>query len=193
MPDMNSTLQDPFAEGLCYEASLPLSWRALDAVPDAAHLAYWNEYNEVALRGMAALDEFTNQPPDEHGAQGHELTRLEFKVNLILDLVGQLLAQQLLLPDTAWLKIGARGVTWTCLEAPAPATPLLIQIYLTPNYPRPLELPATVVRVDEQAVGARCTATFVGCSEPVRDWLEKLIFRHHRRSIAHTRAPRAGD
>jgi len=193
VPDMNSAPLDPFAEGLCYEASLPFAWRALDAVPDAAHLAYWNEYNEVALRGMAGLDEFSNQSPDEHGAQGHELSRLEFKVNLVLDLVGQLLAQQLILPETVWLKIGARGVTWSSLEAPALATPLLLQIYLTPNYPRPLELPATVVNHEVQAVGARCTAAFVGCSEPVQDWLEKLIFRHHRRSIAHTRVPRAGD
>jgi hypothetical protein len=190
---MNSTPLDPFAEGLSYEASLPFTWRALDAVPDAAHLAYWNEYNEVALRGMAALDEFTNQAPDEHGTQGHELSRLEFKLNLVLDLVGQLLAQQLILPEAVWIKIGARGVAWSCLDAPAVGTPVLLQIHLTPNYPRPLELPATVTQCAVQAVGAHCTAAFVGGSEPVRDWLEKLIFRHHRRSIAHTRAPRTGD
>ncbi len=193
MPDMNSEPLDPFAEGLSYEASLPFSWRVLDAVPDAAHLIYWNEYNEATLRSMSALDEYTNQPPDEHATQGHELARLEFKVNLILDLLGQLLAQQMLLPEAVWLKVGARGVEWASPEVPKQGQALLLQLYLTPSYPRPLELPATVVKHETLTVGARCTAAFAGCSEPVQDWLEKLIFRHHRRSIAHTRVPRAGD
>lgn len=193
MSGMNLPPLEPLAEGLIYEASLPFAWRALDAVPDAAHLAYWNEYNDAALRGMAALDEYINQPPEEHANLGHDLARLEFKVNLVLDLLGQLLSQQLLLPDTVWLKVGARGIEWSSPEAPAVGTPLLLQLYLTPNYPRPLELPATVVKYEALAVGARCTAAFEGCSEPVQDWLGKLIFRHHRRSIAHTRIPRAGD
>jgi hypothetical protein len=190
---MNPASLDPLAEGLSFEASLPFAWRVLDAVPDAAHLTYWNEYNEAALRSMAALDEYTNQPPEEHATQAHELARLEFKVNLVLDLIGQLLAQQMLLPEAVWLKVGARGIEWTSLQAPAVGEPLLLQLYLTPSYPRPLELPATVVKHDTLTVGARCTAAFVGCSEPVQDWLEKLIFRHHRRRIAHARVPRAGD
>jgi hypothetical protein len=190
---MNPATLDPLAEGLSFEASLPFAWRVLDAVPDAAHLAYWNEYNEAALRSMAALDEYTNQPPEEYTTQGHDLARLEFKVNLMLDLIGQLLAQQMLLPDAVWLKVGARGIEWASPQAPALGEPLLLQLYLTPSYPRPLELPATVVKCDTLTVGARCTAVFVGCSELVQDWLEKLIFRHHRRRVAHARVPRAGD
>jgi hypothetical protein len=193
VPVMNSPMSDPLAEGLCYEASLPFSIQVLESAPDAEHLAYWNEYNEAALRSMAALDEYTNQLPEEHANQGHELARLEFKVNLVLDLVGQLLAQQMLLPEAVWLKVGAHGVQWSSPEAPAVGEPLLLQIYLTPTYPRPLELPATVVKLETLTVGARCTAAFKGCSEPVQDWLEKLIFRHHRRRVAHARAPRAGD
>ncbi len=193
MPIMNSASLDPLAEGLSFEASLPFAWRVLDAVPDAAHLAYWNEYNEAALRSMAALDEYTNQPPEEYATQGHDLARLEFKVNLMLDLIGQLLAQQMLLPETVWLKVGSRGIEWTSTQVPAAGEPLLLQLYLTPSYPRPLELPATVVKCDTLTVGARCTAVFVGCSEIVQDWLEKLIFRHHRRRVAHTRVPRVGD
>lgn len=184
---------DPLAEGLLYEASLPFAWRVLDSVPDTAHLNYWNEYNEAALRSMAALDEYTNQLPEEHTNQGHDLARLESKVNLVLDLVGQLLAQQLLLPEPVWLKVGVRGIEWSSPQAPAMGAPLLLQLYLTPTYPRPLELPATVVRYESLVVGARSTAAFTGCSEPVQDWLEKLIFRHHRRSVAHARAPRAGE
>lgn len=194
MPGMNLPPLDPLAEGLCYEASLPFAWRLLDGIPDNAHLAYWNEYNEATLRGMAALDEHTGAPtPDEHAGQAHELARLEFKVNLLLDLVSQLLAQQLLLPETTWLKVNARGIEWTCPEAPALGSPVLLQLYLLPNYPRSLELPGTVVKTDALTVGTRCTVAFEGCSELVQDWLGKFIFRHHRRSIAHSRTPRAGD
>ncbi len=194
LPAMSSPpSKDPLAEGLYYEASLPFAWRVLESVPDAAHLNYWNEYNEAALRGMAVLDEYVNQLPEDHANQGHELARLEVKVNLVLDLVGQLLAQQLLLPEPSWLKVGARGIEWVSPQALDTGTSLLIQLYLTPNYPRPLELPATVVKHEPLAVGARSTAAFEGCSEPVQDWLEKLIFRHHRRSIAHARVPRDGD
>jgi hypothetical protein len=30
---------------------------------------------------------------------------------------------------------------------------------------------------------------FIGVSQAVQDWLEKFIFRHHRRNIAQARAP----
>lgn len=192
MPSMNHS-SDPLAEGLSFEAALPFTWRELDAVPDAPHLTYWNEYNEAALRSIAALDEHTNQPPEEHVTPAYDLSRVELKINLLLDLVGQLLSQQMLLPAPVWVKVGARGMAWNHSQPLAVGRVLLLQLYLNPGYPRALELPARLVSVDQIDGASRCTAAFVGCSESVCDWLEKLVFRHHRRSIAHARGPRSDD
>lgn len=177
---------DLFNEGLVYQANLALAWRPYVAGQDPNAEAL-NLANEQTLRLLAAVEEFYPEAGDEH-AQNHELARLESKLNLLLELVGELLTAQRPLPPARAVRLNAHAVEWR--EAgdgrPKPGTPVLLEVYLSSEMSRPLRLMAQTVAADPAAPEA-VLATVEHLSEPVVDLLEKCIFRRHRRAIAHSR------
>lgn len=140
--------------------------------------------NEETLRVILSLDEHHVEASDENPEFAHEVQRLESKINLILELVSQVLARQLQLPGALPVRLSAHAIDWEAVGAvPAVGSPVLIEIYVCPRYPRPLFLSATV----KDSAGGRVRAAFDDLGDAVQDLLEKLIFRHHRRQIAATR------
>ncbi len=178
---------DPFDEGLVYRSELPLAWRQI-ADPAELDAEALNAGNEQTLRLLAAVEEFFPDIADEHG-QSHEFARLELKLNLLLELVTQLLAAQRSLPPASPLRLNAHAVEWDHIGADPPKTGdrLLLEVYLSPEVPRPIRLPAQVLQVQAAAGEANVTAALAQLSELVVELLEKFIFRRHRRSIAHSR------
>ncbi len=178
-------LEDPLAEGLIYEATLPLAWQLLDGPPDSIALQSQGESNESFLRALAALDhhaESSEEPETLHP----ELVRLDLKINLLMELVGQALSVQLSVPPPVRLRFNAHGVEWTGADLPPQGRWVRIQLYLKPEFPRPLVTFGQVLRAESGAA----TVAFEGIGEAVEDGLEKMIFRHHRRVIAQHRAAR---
>ena len=178
--------------GLIYEDVLPLGWRRLEGPPPAAQLAQLNLGNEAVLRAVTVLAEYRPETGEEHTWQAQELARLDFKLNLLLDLVGQILTRGLSLPPARPLRLGAQAVEWICplSEAPPSASHAVMSLYLPNAYGRALELPGRVAAVENLPAGARVRVVFIGLGEAVQELLDKLIFRHHRRSIAQARIPR---
>lgn len=178
---------DPFDEGLVYQAELPLAWRRVD---DAAQTSaeFLNAANEQTLRMLAAVEEFFPDSVEEHG-QSHEFARLELKLNLLLELVTQLLSAQRSLPTASKLRLNAQAVEWDHVGADPPriGDRLLLDVYLSPDMPRPIQLPAEVRQVQAAAGEAIVTAAIEQLSDTVVELLEKFIFRRHRRSIAQSR------
>ncbi len=177
-------------EGIIYEDRLRLSWRELTDDPEPTHLARWNLANEQVLHLVAALEDHHSEPADEQVPQAHELARLDFKVNLLLELVGELLARQLSLPPEREVKLSAQAIQWAepkATDRPGPGSRVLVALYVHHRLPKPLML---LGETRAAAPGGWVSAELRGVSEGVRDLLEKLIFRHHRRSIAHMRPPR---
>lgn len=172
---------------LYYEDRLPLRCTVLDGAPDGARLARLQEESEEVLRVLSALDEHYPELTDEHPLVAHELQRFDFKLNLLLDLVSQVLTRHHPLPQPVPVKLGAQGLEWTAASPPPAAAWVELEIYLNPKYPSPLMLPAQVQDVRPAPGGALVTATFGALAESVQDWLGKTIFRHHRRQIALTR------
>jgi Atypical PilZ domain, cyclic di-GMP receptor len=189
---VSHTFKHPLAQGLVYEDRLPLGWRVLDRLPDENALTHLNEFNESFLKIFATLeDQHVPNPEagDSHAEIQHELMRIDLKVNLLLDLVGHVLSRQLDLPERVLLRVGAQGMEWEGDSLPAEGCYIKVELYLYPRYPRPLELIGQVISVQAQGECGRVTVVFVGVSETVEDWIDKIIFRHHRRSIAHRRIP----
>lgn len=181
---MHHETPDSFGTGLLLEDRLPLHWRVA-VTPDAAPQLQLS--NEETLRVILSLDEHHVEAGDENPEFAHEVQRLESKINLILELVSQLLARQLQLPEELPVRLSAHEIEWETATAPAAGSPVVIEAYVCPRYPRPLFLPATV-----QGVAAgRARAVLDDLGEPVQELLEKLIFRHHRRQIAATRRSNA--
>lgn len=171
--------------GLHYEDSLPLRWRRLNlAELSSAHIV---EANAEFLRVMEAFEEHGPERSDESPELAHEILRIESKLNLLLDLMGRLLARQLKLPPPVPVSLGADHLAWTAPRAPAVGEMVLVEIYLRPEYPSPITLPAKVVSVAPDNEGKRTTVEIATLDQEVREWWEKTIFRHHRRQIAHAR------
>lgn len=168
--------------GVVYTGSLPLSVTLMSGAPLEQELLRANESNELLLRSVSALEEKIDTDESDEIAQ--ELRRQDMKLNLILDLLGALLLQQQVIPETRELQLSAAGLRAVVSPTPAPAQHCRIQLYIEPAIPKPLTL------FGQCHVSAQAGATdiaFVGLSQTVTDHLDKFIFRHHRRRIAQAR------
>jgi hypothetical protein len=179
-----------FGSGLCYEDDLPLRWRrSEDAHPIARSLAI-NLGNEQLLRHLAAIDEFRGEGGEDDTPAAHELHRLENKLDLLIDLVGDLLTRQSDLPSAVPVRLCAETLGWACAPdaAPAPGDSVEAEVYLNARYPRPLVMFGRIESVETDADGrASVLLRYRELSEGARGALEKTIFRQHRRLIAHAR------
>lgn len=181
---MEKVSEYPLDQGLAYEGDLALEWRDRDASA-AGHLERLNAANERALRLLAVLEEHHSDTSEEQ-ASGHDLARLEFKINLILELVGGWLAQQRHQPAPMAARLSSRAIRWRPLAAVPPVGTVGEAIlYLHAALPYPLRLPAVI-----HSAGEVVEARFEGLSETLVELLEKTIFRRHRRQVALTRPAR---
>ncbi|HHH36396.1 MAG TPA: hypothetical protein ENK48_06145 [Gammaproteobacteria bacterium] len=183
---MSARHPSPLGEGLVYEDEVPLRFSELEAEIGQARLLSIQERNEEVLRAIAALDEHHGEGGEEDALHhGQELARIESKLDLLLDMVSQMLTAQLAVPPSLPVRLSALGVQWR-QSGPLPAAGrrLLLELYLHRKFLRPLILPGRVADVREEEGGGEVTVVFEGMTEAVSNWLEKLIFRQHRRSVA---------
>jgi hypothetical protein len=174
---------------LAYEDVLSVAWRDRPTGFSDAAAARLAERNLRLLQAFEALDEYgTGDKADETAPHSAELARLDFKLNLLLDLVGQLVCASHPRPVALPVRFNSLGASWQPAEAPpAVGAAGFLQIFLSEALVQPLTLPAKVVTVaDSSPVRAR----FELLGEAVADQLEKLVFRRHRRKIAGARSPR---
>jgi hypothetical protein len=171
---------------LAYEEVLPVIWAPLTGPMNAAVAAGVTERNVRLLQALAAIEDHgVAEKPDESAP---DLARLDFKINLLLDLVGQLLVANRPSPAPVAIRFNAHGAVW---QAPAPLPQAggqgILEIYLRDFLAAPLRLVGTLTQV---AADGEVKVRFAPVGEAVADLLERLIFRHHRRQIAGIRQPR---
>jgi hypothetical protein len=177
-----------FGEGLLYEDSVPVSWREAGNDLSTAQILRTHQSNERVLRSFAALEEYRAEgAEEEHGHVAHDLSRLEFKLNLLLDMVARLLVEHVAIPAAAPVRMSGAGIRWRSPAAPAVGNLLSIDIYLNQAYPSPITLYGVVRQVLPVDGGFQVDAHYQDMSDSMRSWIEKMIFRHHRRQVAHTR------
>lgn len=180
----------PLDEGIVYRATLPLAWKPVPAMPSAEAQAQINETNVALLAMFGVLDE---HPAEFKGGEPEvvqAIARLDIKIGLVLELVGELLRHQLALPKAFPVALSEQGLSWIVEPTTAPARGDLVRmdIYLKTGYPRPLRCWGEVISVEHSGRGVKIAARFRGMAEDMRDGLSKLIFRHHRRLIASQRS-----
>lgn len=171
-------------DGVFYPATLPMSWRA-EPEPSADDIAIWMYSNVTLLSALASIEALQPEKDNESiPGMGKVLERLEFKIDLTLNLIAKLLTQSTVLPPACPLFLSAAGMEWACKETPpAQGEDILISAYISPKLPQPLILPAKVAAVQQEDDGTRVYATFTHLSEVAQDWLSRTVFRYHRRAI----------
>ena len=177
----------PGATGLVCEDVMPLRCTQLTHAPTEVQRAQCQEANEDILRIIASLDEHFLEGGDEHDVTAQGLQRIDFKLNLVLDLVGQVLAHHLTLPESVSVSFNTEAIQWEGLSAPDAGAGVKIELYVSRKYPRAIVLYGKVQAVQIIPGAFKVGVAFEGLNEIVCDGLGKLIFRHHRRHVAHAR------
>jgi len=188
--DMN---KDALGQGLVYEDMLPLRWRMLDSRHTTLELGRLQDNNDDVLRIIGVLDERLSESGEEHAPLSQEMVRVETKLNLLLALLGQLFTLHYPQPPIKPVKLSAGNVEWVAEEGARIGDYGVVELYLSPRCPRPLIFPGSVVKAEPVAQGYSIGVDFGDLSDVVRERLEKIIFRHHRRGIALARRRAPAD
>lgn len=175
---------------LAYEDLLPVRWcPTTETVSEVAAAQHLVERNLRVLQGCDALEEHGQiEKSDDESPHSADLMRLDFKLNLLLDLAGQLLAQSQPRVRPVHIRFNAMGATFESDEVIAPGSHGILEITLREIIVQPLRLPSEVVA---GASAGETRVRFLWLGETVADHIEKLVFRRHRRKIAGSRQHRA--
>lgn len=184
---MNEKTTDIFGGRPVFEDCLPLAWEIIEQTPSATELSLMHASNEEVLKVIYLLDESQTETDDPHSLMAQQVMRIDAKVNFLMDMVGQLLLKSLTLPDALNVTLTSDGMEWIDSRAPQSGAIIHVQLYLKVNYPRPIILPAVVKSVVQTDQAHKVTVEFDNLADAVQAWIEKLIFRHHRRIVALSR------
>ncbi len=169
--------------GLFCEVNCPLYLSPVEArvvISPSIDLA-----NQNCLRIILGLDEVVHEHVDESLEISHDLQRLDFKVNVILELVAQLISQNIELPPSVDLKLGSHALQWISSEMPTQLGQLLeVKLYLDPRFSFPLTLSGQVVDLRKVGNAHQIQLELDPPTLQTQELLEKYIFRCHRRHIA---------
>jgi len=177
-------------EELAFQDVLPVLWQSTAAAPDPDAAASLAERNMQVLQSWDAMQEHGPvEKPDENSPYAADLMRLERKMNLLLDLVGQILATNRPRPKPAYVRFNALGAVWRgAPPLPEAGAQGVLEVHLHDCLAQPLRLPGRVTNVTPDG---NVKARFSPLGEAVADLIEKMAFRRHRRQIAGTRTVRA--
>lgn len=173
---------------LAYHEVLPVQWVPHTQPLTRFELDGLDQSNLVLLQACVALEE---RPGHDHGEEAGplaaELARLDFKLNLILQLLGRLVLKDRMAPATS-IRFNAQGASWTAIGAlPEAQEHGLLRIHLHESLPQALELAGTVSGAD----GAQVRVRFDAMAENVAELIQRLAFLRHRRDVADARKSRA--
>jgi len=179
--------------GLTFTDNISIDWKVVEDQPDDSRLALVNESNEAFLRAVSALGSFSSDPAEDEIGLSQEIARLDLKVNLLLDLVSQLIYQQLEVPEKSLVTISSTDIQWHSEQVPAPDSTVFVQVYIQHGTPKPLCFYGRVQTTAEHNGPGLVRVSYLGLSGSAQGWLDKLIFRHHRRAIAFSKSQSAAE
>ena len=182
-------------EGLAYADALPLGFERLERPPEGAALAGMNQECQQVLVADASLDEqrpLTEKKTDEEHELAEQLQRVEFKVNVLIQLVARLLDRSSDRPPVRSFRLNAHGVEWLLDGEEVLPGAGLVSLHVSRHFPQPLRLPGRIVGQHRDGEGSWARFAFEGLTPSVTELLERLVFRHHRRLVAGTRTSPRG-
>jgi len=174
-------------KGLVYEDTVPLSYSHLGPDSQPGNTTSESARNLGVLRNLWLMQETLHDVPEEFSALEPTLLRLESKLDLVVELLGQSLSKEFQLPEAHAVKITSQFLQWQARESLEVGTRILMQCYLLPHLPLPLTLRGSVSTVEALDEGFQLTISLEALDEPCSELLDKIIFRNHRRSIARHR------
>ena len=174
-------------KALVYEDTIPLDYTPVDAQSATVITPSQSISNFRVLNMLWLMQDSTHEVPDEFSALEPTLLRMESKLDLLVELLGQYVCQDMNLPEPRQVKISSQSLQWDATESMTVGSRLQVKCYLIPHLPLPLVLNGLVSVVEAAGDGYRLTLSVDGLDESSAELLEKIIFRNHRRAIARQR------
>lgn len=170
--------------GLSCSLNLPLEWSSLNDSCDSLSPPV-ERANQNCLKIVLGLDDGMHDALDENAELSQDLQRMDLKINIILEMLGQLLSQNIKMPNNADFKLGPKALQWLELTNP-PELGQAIQtkIYLDARFPFPFVICGSVTSVIPVETGYCVVMKTALVNAYSLELLEKYIFRCHRRQIA---------
>jgi hypothetical protein len=170
---------------IAYEDLLPVRWRPQAESVSELQAQQFAERNLRVLQACDALEEQGRvEKSDDQSPHSADIMRLDLKLNLLLDVMGQLLAASQQRAQPVQIRFNAMGANFAWAQPIAVGAHGILEITLRDIVVQPLNLPAEVVT---GAPAGQVRVRFVALGETVADHIEKLVFRRHRRKIAGAR------
>ncbi len=158
------------------EIKCPFAWKLCSAD---------DGMNEFPLNNIAytLLEETGHHGIARENDFDSEIQRLEHKINLVIQMLGQMMQSKQSRPDKVLLRLGAETIDWQNPQA-QPGERYLVSLYLYESVAVPIQ--AYVDIIEKQ--GEWCSARIVPLSTDEQSAWERWVFRQHRRQVANTRA-----
>jgi hypothetical protein len=183
---MSREPQHTLLENISFTDNLPIKWSVLAQLPSDGEMQRHYRDDEELLQNVLLSADVLSQDGDEEesdSAQEH-FKRLEARLDLLLSLVTEMMSRNGNLPPAQAVTISGQGL---CVQSGEAAdnginqqSLLKIELYLDPQFPRPLTLYAQPVDVQAHEF----TVKFSPMESQLQDLLDKYVFRQHRRAIA---------
>ena len=171
--------------GLSCGVNLPLEWSALTGSGSSTLSPSVERANQNCLKIVLGLDEGVHEVPDDSAELNQDLQRMDFKINIILELVGQLVSQNIQMPTNTDIKLGPKAIQWLVSENPPESGQTIqLKIYLDARFPFPFVIFGSVTSVIPAEFGYCIAMKTAQKNTYSLELLEKYIFRCHRRHIA---------
>jgi hypothetical protein len=172
---------------LAYHDQLPVEWYDRPAGFDSFTLSGLDSSNIALLQACVSGDEQpVRDKHDELLPLAHELARLDYKLNLVLQLLGTLVPKAA--PTTLCeVRFNTLGVSWRVSGAP-PAVGAIgtLSIHLRSALPEVLCFPCEVTDANASDVSAR----YLQLSQRCGELIQRLCFLRHRKDVAGARKSR---
>ena len=172
---------------LAYHDTLPVVWEPLIHPLDAFRSGAMEEANILLLRTCLAIEEHPLRDKNEDlHPLANELARLDYKLNLLLHLVGTLL-NKTPVAEPVPVQFNALGASWQARgTAPSAGARGLLRIRLRGTLIQTLDLNAEITEVENGAVSAR----FIELPAAAAELMQQLCFLKHRKQVAGSRKSR---
>lgn len=205
---MAQEIEDPIKDQLVCRQQIRLRWRKLDQPLSDSQLQLVHADNlrlmEVLVSGEESLD--SEQQRDKEVFK--ELRKLDAKLNLMMSWLGQFMWQQQSMPELQSVSLSSKGLLFhggiqnyifnsaddhgnnqnkSKNISVCENDVLFMELFLEPRYPHPFTTVSKVVNVNSLSSGQELSVKFIFVSEQNQQWLDKYIFRLHRRQVASAR------
>ena len=164
-------------------------WSVIDPADVALRVDAVADANWEHLQVIAGLDDHGPESLDDHPALAQELQRLDFKLNVILDMISRLQGAAGDLPARVPVRLSASHLGFTTTAEIAVGQMLEIELYLYARYVFPIVLFGTVEGVSADHDVRSVTVRLSALADDAQALYEKSVFRCHRRQVARRRRP----